>query len=68
MKRNPTRAPLLHQMYEALQPGFQNLYGEVQRSVDQFLTVDRRQVVERLWMRGGGLKLHDLPKYFWRGQ
>jgi type IV pilus assembly protein PilM len=68
LKRNPTSAPLLHQTYEALQPCFQNLYAEVHRSIDQFITLDRRHVVQRLFVRGGGLKLHGLLKYFWLGR
>ncbi len=60
LKRNPTKAPLLHQMYEALEPSFRNLAIEVQRSIDQYRSTEINPAIQQLYVRGGGLKLHGL--------
>ncbi len=65
LKRKPTQAPLLHQLYGALQPAFQSLYDEVHRSIDQFKASNRDLVFDKLLVRGGGLKLHGLLKFLW---
>jgi type IV pilus assembly protein PilM len=68
LKRNPTAAKLLHRLYEALQPGLQNLSAEVQKSIEQYTRLDQQQAVQQLLVIGGGAKLHGLLRYLNSGR
>ena len=60
LKRNPTRAPLLHELYDALEPCVNGLLSEIQRSIDQYRSAEISSTIRQLYVRGGGLRLHGL--------
>jgi type IV pilus assembly protein PilM len=67
LKRSPTSAPFVHQMYEALEPSFQKLNAELQHSIDQYLQQDSRRELGHLVPIGEGWKLHGLLKHLCLG-
>jgi type IV pilus assembly protein PilM len=68
LKRAPTAAPYLHQVYTALTPVFQTLATEAWQPVDQYLLQDPRRTKHRLLLLGGETKLHGLLKYLCHGE
>jgi type IV pilus assembly protein PilM len=67
LKKTPTSAPLLHQVYEVLEPQLQRLAVESQKSLEQYLAQGHRRQIRDLVITGGGAKLHGLVKFFCSG-
>jgi type IV pilus assembly protein PilM len=67
LKRSPVTAPLLHQVYGALEPQLQRLAVESQKSLEQYLAQEPRRQARELVVTGAGAKLHGLVKFFCSG-
>ncbi len=67
LKRNPLNAPRINQFYGALEPELMKLVKDVERSLAALKSEYQGQSVQRLWCVGGGMYLHGLLRFFWRG-
>jgi len=63
LKRFPSAAPFVHQIYEALESNFHKLDTEIRQSIDQYLALDNRRTLHELLVVGESSKLHGLLKY-----
>lgn len=63
LKRDPTKARRLSQLYEALEPQFAELTKEIERSLAAYENERTGVRIERLYALGGGLLLHGLWRH-----
>jgi type IV pilus assembly protein PilM len=63
LKRNPTGAISLQRMYQPLEACFQAFAADVHHSIDQYLTQNTQFAVQKMWVSGGGTKLHGLLRF-----
>jgi type IV pilus assembly protein PilM len=63
LKRFPSAAPFVHQIYEALESNFHKLDTEIRQSIDQYLALDNRRTLYELLVVGESSKLHGLLEY-----
>ncbi|MBN2021609.1 MAG: pilus assembly protein PilM [Pirellulales bacterium] len=68
LKRNPTTAKDLVAVYEALDPLFDKLAAEVERSLLLFANAHRTHEVVRIAGVGGGLQVHGLLRRLQNGR
>jgi type IV pilus assembly protein PilM len=60
LKREPFRARRLSQLYATFDPLFDELAGEIQRSLDVFSKLYPDQTINRVYGLGGGFGVHGL--------
>jgi type IV pilus assembly protein PilM len=64
-KRQPAAGANLLQSYQALQPSFGELAAEVRRSVEYYLSTDRKRRIVQMLVVGDGSRQHGLLKHLW---
>jgi len=63
LKRDPTKARRLSQLYESLDPSLNELVREIERSLAAYKNERLGLKVERLFALGGGVRMHGVLRH-----
>jgi type IV pilus assembly protein PilM len=68
LKRNPSQARRISQIYEAASPVFRDFLKEVKSSLEHFTSSDKKQRIDRVLCLGGGFQFHGLARFLRTGR
>jgi len=68
LKRDPSQAEWVHELYAALAPAFEEFLGEIRLAFEAFHASHGDHRIDRVFAVGGGLLFHGLLRYLRTGQ